>query len=118
MKWKVVENAWWMFWAAGMVCGPWIWMKKKDEDFVANSEYHRRLKIQNAEWNKRLFRHELQHCYQMKRLGWWRFHWEYLKELVKNGYRQNKFEVEAYDIDNTPLTPKELHWYTNGKVEL
>lgn len=42
-----------------------------------------------------LQRHELEHVYQAARLGRLRFWWQYAVELVRKGYRMNRFEVEA-----------------------
>jgi hypothetical protein len=27
MKFRIVNNAWWMFWARGMVLWPWMWLR-------------------------------------------------------------------------------------------
>lgn len=42
-----------------------------------------------------LLRHEVEHVRQANRLGLWRFWWEYLREMWRNGYEHNRFEVEA-----------------------
>lgn len=42
-----------------------------------------------------LQRHELEHVYQAARLGRLRFWWQYAAELVRKGYRMNRFEVSA-----------------------
>lgn len=45
--------------------------------------------------NQRWLRHELVHVAQFKRYGFVNFLLRYLWESIKNGYRNNKFEVEA-----------------------
>jgi hypothetical protein len=47
--------------------------------------------LKDKEW----LAHELVHIEQFKRFGKWKFLWMYLKESIKNGYYDNKFEVEA-----------------------
>lgn len=42
-----------------------------------------------------LQRHELEHVYQAARLGRLRFWWQYARELLRHGYRNNAFEVAA-----------------------
>ena len=42
--------------------------------------------------------HELIHVEQMKRLGYFRFLYEYFKELIKVGYMNNKFEIQAREL--------------------
>lgn len=54
-----------------------------------------------------LFRHEMQHVYQLRRLGWWRFHAQYLWSLIRVGYDKNQFEVEAVASQHDTLTFEE-----------
>ena len=42
-----------------------------------------------------LVRHELIHVEQIQRLGAWRWAWQYLRGLLRHGYRDNPLEVEA-----------------------
>lgn len=42
-----------------------------------------------------LIRHEMVHVEQIKRLGAWRWTWQYLWGLLRHGYRDNPLEVEA-----------------------
>jgi hypothetical protein len=99
MKFRIVDNAWWMFWASGMVLWPWVWFKKGGP-------------------TERLFRHELQHCYQVKRLGRLRFYVTYLFYSVRYGYRKNPFEVEAEKYEDKELTSQERAWMERGVVDL
>ena len=42
-----------------------------------------------------LIRHEMVHVEQIKRLGAWRWTWQYLTGLLRHGYRDNPLEAEA-----------------------
>lgn len=42
-------------------------------------------------------KHELIHVEQIARYGWFGFTWRYVWELVRNGYKLNRFEIEAYE---------------------
>jgi len=54
-----------------------------------------------------LFRHELQHIYQVQKYGWFVFHLKYLLLLMKHGYGKHPFELEAVAKQDEPLTAKE-----------
>ena len=54
-----------------------------------------------------LFRHEMQHVYQLRKLGWIRFHAKYLWSLIRHGYTDNDFEIDARAHEITPLTRDE-----------
>jgi hypothetical protein len=54
-----------------------------------------------------LFRHELEHVYQVRRMGWVRFHVKYLWLLAKYGYKKHPFELEATARQKDPLTAAE-----------
>jgi len=60
------------------------------------------------------FRHELEHIYQVQELGWIRFYLTYLWESLRHGYRRNKFEVAARDIEDTPLDKYERNLKDNS----
>jgi hypothetical protein len=53
--------------------------------------------INTAEFirNKRWLIHELKHVDQFHEYGFFRFLWLYLKEYLRSGYYQNKYEIEA-----------------------
>jgi len=55
----------------------------------------------------RLFRHEMEHVYQVMRDGWWTFYIKYVYWLAKYGYMDHPYELEARDRENDPLTPTE-----------
>lgn len=54
------------------------------------------------EHNERLLRHERAHLEQIERLGRLRFTVAYLWELVRHGYWNNKFEIEARAAERNP----------------
>ena len=54
-----------------------------------------------------LFRHEMQHVYQVLQIGWFKFYLTYLWYLWRRGYRQVPYELEAWGVQDTPLTPWE-----------
>ncbi len=45
--------------------------------------------------NRRWLAHEMEHIRQYQRLGFLRFLWQYIIESIRNGYHNNRFEVEA-----------------------
>jgi hypothetical protein len=45
--------------------------------------------------NKRWVKHELCHIRQFQQHGYWLFILKYLWESIRNGYYNNKYEVEA-----------------------
>lgn len=54
-----------------------------------------------------LFRHELEHVYQVRRMGYFRFHLRYIYLLIRHGYENHPFELEATERQNDPLTKEE-----------
>lgn len=115
MKFRIVKNAWWMFWARGMVLWPWMWLRPvRTYPAYPPAEF--------PEWyearERQLYRHELEHCYQVKRLGILRFYATYLWYQIRYGYKKNPFEVEANEREDTPLTAHEELWRERGVVKL
>ncbi len=55
----------------------------------------------------KLFRHELQHVYQVWRMGWFGFYARYLWLLMRGGYRNHPFEVEAEEHQYDAYTEEE-----------
>jgi len=103
MKFRIVKGKLpWMFWADGMVL-VWFVLLKDQPSFRADEI---------------LYRHELQHCYQMEEKGRIRFYLSYLWELIRKGYRGNKYEKEAFRVQYTRLTSLERHWYDKKRVVL
>ncbi len=54
-----------------------------------------------------LFRHELEHIYQVRRDGWWVFYVKYLYYLARYGYLDNPYELEAHARQGLRLTDTE-----------
>jgi len=54
-----------------------------------------------------LFRHELEHVYQQMREGVIFFYLKYFYYSLRYGYKNNPFELEAYERQNDPLTTNE-----------
>ena len=65
-----------------------------------------------------LFRHELEHCYQIKRYGVLRFYLKYMWIFLRKGYRNHSLELEASEVERTKLTPIERKWLEQGFVDL
>lgn len=74
----------------GMVLYPFMLFKRSKEEVT-----------------DKLFRHELEHVYQVRRLGWLKFYITYLWYLVTKGYKNNPYELEANARENDPLTEAE-----------
>ncbi len=54
--------------------------------------------------NQRWLQHELKHIEQFQRYGFVRFIVLYLWESLRRGYRNNKYEIEAREAENTQTT--------------
>jgi len=54
-----------------------------------------------------LFRHEMEHVYQVRRMGWFTFHFTYLIHAIRYGYENIPVEVEASRVQNKKLTKAE-----------
>ena len=119
MTFWIVKNAWWMRWADGMVVWPWVWLRLRKVRENPRTEFQRREGIQNLEWNLRIYRHELEHVYQIKKVGRLKFYWRYLVDAVRlRKYRSILVEVEAYAHQDEVLTKKELKWLADGKIKV
>lgn len=66
------------------------------------------------ETTDRLFRHEMQHIYQVDKNGWLKFYIKYLWYSIRHGYQNNPYEVEARELQDKPLNPVERHWKDHG----
>lgn len=89
MDYQIIENSFLSWMARIYMKAPSIAMvigKKIHLSGVTKEEF-----LKDKEW----LAHELVHIEQFKRFGKWKFLWMYLKESIKNGYYDNKFEVEA-----------------------
>lgn len=118
MKFKVVENAWWMFWARGMVFWPWVWMRYLEVPENPQTAYDRAKKEQYEEWNIKLFLHELDHCYQVQEHGRIRFLLKYIKEWVQHGYDDHPMEEKKIEDYDPTLTETQRRWYETGRIDL
>jgi hypothetical protein len=54
-----------------------------------------------------LYRHELQHHYQVLRDGYLKFNWRYITQLRTVGYRNIDYEIEAYAMQREKMTDAE-----------
>jgi hypothetical protein len=77
-------------WIGGITIYPFIFFKRSREEVTDT-----------------LFRHELQHIYQVQEHGWLKFYLSYLWESIRHGYKGNKYELEANAVENQPLTAYE-----------
>lgn len=77
-------------WVGGMVIYPYMLFKRSKEEVT-----------------DRLFRHELEHVYQVQRMGWIKFYFTYLWWLARLGYKKHPYEIEANERELDPLTDEE-----------
>jgi len=101
----------------GIVLYPFIFMRPYTEEHIKFSDPETTAKHIGIR-NRVLFRHELQHAYQIKREGVIKFYIKYLWFQIKYGYRDNPYEIEAENIEQKELTVEEEKWFKTGKVEL
>ncbi len=99
MKFRVLTNQKWLLWAQGMVIYPFMIIRPRV-------------------CSEKLFRHELEHCYQIHRKGVFKFYASYLWNLFRHGYRNHPDEVPAFQIENQKLTTIERQWYESGIIEI
>ncbi len=102
MKFWVVRNNWFPIGYYGIVLWPFVFVRPCTTETQ----------------NKILFRHELQHCYQIQERGVVRFYARYLWLALKHGYRNHPDEVEARANQVDALKPNELEWYEKNKITL
>lgn len=105
MKFRIIHNCKWMFWAHGMVVWPFVFFRYPKQGHVNRP-------------SERLVRHEFEHCYQVKRMGVLKFYSRYIWLAMKHGYRNHPDEIAARAKEYDKLNPHEKHWYENGRVEL
>jgi hypothetical protein len=60
-----------------------------------------------ANLSPEIFKHELEHAYQVMREGTWRFYLKYFYYSLRYGYHNNPFEIEAFAQQRKPLTKSE-----------
>ena len=66
----------------------------------------------------KLYRHELQHCYQIKRSGIIKFYVRYVFLNLTKGYLDHPDEIEARQYENEKLTQLEEKWLHEGVIDL
>ena len=98
----------------GVVLWPYVIMrpKKYDTGSVAQSEMMTRRAL------VKLYRHELQHCYQIKRMGIIKFYVRYVWLNLTKGYQNHPDELEARQYENEKLNDLELKWLHDGVIDL
>ena len=102
MRFWVVRNKWFPIGYHGIVLWPFVFMRPYPTETQ----------------NKILFRHELQHCYQIKQHGVVRFYVRHLWLFMKHGYWNHPDEIEAREAQLKPLTATESKWYETNKIRL
>ena len=98
----------------GVVLWPYVIMRprKYATGQIAQSEMMTRRSL------VKLYRHELQHCYQIKREGIVRFYIKYLGMLMFNGYKEHPYELEANQYESEKLSQLEEKWLHDGVIDL
>ena len=98
----------------GVVLWPYVIMrpKKYETGSVAQSEMMTRRAL------VKLYRHELQHCYQIKRMGVIKFYVRYVWLNLTKGYQNHPDELEARQYENEKLNDLELKWLHDGVIDL
>ena len=90
LRFKYGCGRWIMGKWGGKVLYPFVLFAKKKEDVPV--------------W---LFRHEMEHVYQIMRMGWWTFYIKYIWFAMRKKYKDHPIEVEATERQNEPLTATE-----------
>jgi hypothetical protein len=89
VKYRIKENSFWAKLAARR-------LKSEKMAMVLGSTIHlHNTSCEELLSNRRWLRHELAHIRQYKQLGYFPFLWKYFIESMRNGYQQNRFEIEA-----------------------
>ena len=98
----------------GVVLWPYVIMrpKKYATGSIAQSELMTRRSL------VKLYRHELQHCYQIKRMGIIKFYIRYMFLNFVKGYQNHPDELEARQYENEKLNDLELKWLHEGVIDL
>ena len=67
--------------------------------------------LSREDYTRNLFKHEYIHIEQVRKMGWFTFYFLWIVENVRNGYENNKYEVEAYSRQSEPFTDEEQKAY-------
>lgn len=78
---------------------------------IAPWMFFRENRFNTEDW---LFRHEMEHIYQVEREGWLRFYIKYLWYSMRHGYQNNPYEIQARQAQEQPLTTAERFWKEHG----
>jgi len=97
----IKTNAWWLIGADGIVLWPFVFFKA--EKYL---------------WKDNLYRHELEHCYQIQRMGLVKFYATWIWERLRYGYKNIRIEKDAWLVQRISLTEEQIMWRRNRKVKL
>jgi Domain of unknown function (DUF4157) len=93
VKYQVKENSFWAKLAAKRL------NSEKMAMVLGGTIHLHNTSTAELQHNRRWLRHELAHVRQSRKYGYLRFLLLYSIESIKNGYQQNKFEVEARNAE-------------------
>ena len=98
----------------GVVLWPYVIMRPRTyaTGEIAQSEMMTRRAL------VKLYRHELQHVYQIKQRGILGFYIRYVFLSLVKGYKNHPDEIEARHYENERLTPIEEKWLHEGVIDL
>jgi len=101
MKLRFRYNHWYLKYIAtgyvGMVFYPWVIFKKSKEEV-----------------SDVLFRHEMEHVYQIREIGWVKYYTKWWWYTLTKGYKNNPYEVEAKAHQNNTFTKVERELKDNS----
>lgn len=89
MNYKIKENTWIARIAA------WQLKERNMAIVLGSTIYLSGVSKENFLQNERWLKHELEHIRQFKQYGFLPFIYKYLQESFRNGYKENRFEIEA-----------------------
>ena len=64
-------------------------------------------KAEKVDVTDAIFKHEMHHVHDMRRMGVLKWYVTYLWLAIRRGYRNHPYEKEAYEHQNEPLTEEE-----------
>lgn len=94
MKLRCKYNCWWLKWfgSRGYCFYPFLLFRDSKPEV----------------WDG-LFRHELEHAYQIREMGVISYVLSYYAENIRKGYRANKYEIRCREASLLPLTTVERY---------
>lgn len=66
---------------------------------IGNTIYLHNATVEDLLQNRAWLQHELAHILQFHEWGFWRFLYCYIRESLLKGYRDNRFEIAARDME-------------------